>query len=310
MNTRGWLLLTSMSLVTALAPQLARAERRPAVLEKDAVVYREARANSEALGFYRKGLKLKVFYPDRQGFYAIYYPTPVKGSHYGWIAKENLSLLPAETPADTPPAADAAPAASARKSTASDGRRHRNWIQIGLTYASYSPSQFQTTVGENATSLGQVGFEISGGHLFTPHIFGEARLEYYSFTVPLQNSPNPTNNFYFANGDLITFSAGYLFLDRPKFSLYGELGPGIGISQAGDVYGTNQTQSQFYISFPITFRVGGTYSFSERFALSGELAEQIHQIGTVNLVNATSTTLTSPLNLNALVLDLGLQFRF
>lgn len=65
---------------------------RAATLIRDTLIQRAASHASEVLGKYPMGTKLRVYYPARNGWYAMYFKNPVKGSHYGWMAEDAVEV--------------------------------------------------------------------------------------------------------------------------------------------------------------------------------------------------------------------------
>lgn len=72
---------------------------RAATLLQDTVVRKEGKPEGEGLGQYRAGTQVRVFYPARNGWYAMYFANPVKGSHYGWMPESSLQIADAAAPA-------------------------------------------------------------------------------------------------------------------------------------------------------------------------------------------------------------------
>jgi hypothetical protein len=246
-------------------------------------------------------LKLKVFFPDRRGFYAVYYATPFKGAKYGWIPAENVGFSSGDSP-------DATAFKDSRK----------NSLSIGINYGSFSPSAFQQTLGENTSSISEVGFHFSYARDFSYRWFAELRFDYYSFTNSLLNSTTPSTSFYYANGDLFGLSLGYKFINKRKFVLAGMVGPGLAFSQAGDGQGqTSQGQTEYitpsnvYTNVFFTFKAEAAYNLGSAFAIYADLGYELNTVSSVALLNSSGASLTSTnLNLSTVLLDAGLRFRF
>ena len=192
--------LAVIALTYSLTQSAFAQEQREMYLQANSYIYREAKVGADILGTYRKGLKIKVFFPDRNGFYAIYYGKPFKGAKYGWISAQNVG--------PSPP--DSAPSNSSSE-------ENKNELSFGLNFGSFSPSAFQTTLGESPSSIGEVGIHFSYLRKITTRFFAEMRYDYYSFTNGLLNSANPSSDFYYANGDMFGLLVGYVFLHPRTF---------------------------------------------------------------------------------------------
>lgn|GEM_PF-2346663 len=291
---------TSLILLTLLislsAPSLsdaAPAEQKDVYLQSDSFIYRDAKPTAEVLGKYRKGLKLKVFFPDRNGYYAVYYSTPIRGANYGWIPAQNVGFSSPEN-----------------ESAAQPSEFKKNLISVGVNFVSFSPLDFQAKLGEKASSISTPGFHFAYARRFTRKFFGEFRYEYYSFTNSLAASADPVNNFYYANGDLFTFSAGYYFIEREKFSLSASAGPGLSFSQAGDGFGQIVTQPKVYTAIYLAAKVNAAYDLYQSFSIYADLGYELHTISSVALINSLNRPLTADIALTTLLLDLGVRFRF
>ena len=90
------------------------AEMRMGTLTQDTVVRKEGKPEGESLGQYRAGTQVRVFYPARNGWYAMYFATPVKGSNYGWMPESSIMIADPGAAANSALAAGGAMAQQAR----------------------------------------------------------------------------------------------------------------------------------------------------------------------------------------------------
>src|SRR4051812_12039741 len=74
-------------------PSLAQAGWVNATVTRQATVYRQANDASEALGHLREGKTVRVYTPERNGFYALNFGKPIKGTNIGWISTGDVQLL-------------------------------------------------------------------------------------------------------------------------------------------------------------------------------------------------------------------------
>lgn len=255
----GSALLAVAAFFLVLIPQ-ARADLRMATLRHDSMVYRQANEISPILGKLREGKSVKVYYPDRNGWYAVSFAQPIQGARYGWVHAEDVDVGDAGGGAASGGnnSGSSSGGTSYGSSSGSRGpgfRLKKNWLDIGIDLRSTSPSNFQETIGEPTAGFYAKGFSLEYGRRFNPKVGLALRGFYYSWTSPNTRVDSASkvvvDGNYGASGYGLTAGIDFTAVNVSGFLLSFGAGLGVSLNQAQNSSPTDGFLTTNIVAIPI-----------------------------------------------------------
>lgn len=298
------LLLAGLGLESPIA--YSAANQRQATAVEDVIVRKEAKETGEVIGRFRKGTQLKVYFPDRGGWYAIYFAQPVKGTHYGWMPAQSLQLQ--ENLHND--GAHVAPASGpSRSKTAPSGPAASSWVALVGEFGMIAPSALQTALGDPAKSLIAPSFGLEFGHIFPSRWLVTARAGSHFFSQALQSSSSLS---YAVNGLELVITAGYALVRGPRTVVSLEAGGGASLGSAGNTSTSQEISTSPILSYPIVGKISLKQRLMDEIGLLVDAGFRLQSMSAVPLlVPPAGTTQTSAdIALGGPFGSLGFAYRF
>jgi hypothetical protein len=227
-----------------------------ATVTRQAVVYRQANDASEQLGHLREGKVIRVYTPDRSGFYAVNFGKPIKGTQTGWIAVGDVQLADGAVGGA---AAAGTPTRAPRR--AYSNRMKPSWLDLTFSLVMMSPSSFQTAIGEATSGISGSEFGLTYGHRLAGSNLGFAFGAFY-YSV----KGTGTVDTYSAKGFGGSAGLDFQFVNQNQFSVSALAAVGMSINSAGNATQTIEFNTSNIIAFPLKIELDlrkyfGTFGF-------------------------------------------------
>jgi hypothetical protein len=247
------LLLLSCALL-ALSSEAFAAWTNGTVSASQALIRRQPNGSAEVLGHLRQGKKIRIYTPDRAGYYAVNFGKQIKGATVGWILSTDVAVDGGGEPSPAPPGEPAAANDPARKGQPQQrrtgGRVKPSWLDVSFVLQNAAPSAFQEAISEEAKGVSSTGFSLGYAHHAPGSKFGFAfEAFYYSM------SGTGTNGTYQAKGFGGRAGIDLQFVNSNQFSFDGILNIGMSINSAGNANSTVEFDTTNIIAFPIRLGV-------------------------------------------------------
>jgi hypothetical protein len=286
-----------------LAPAWARAEWVNATVSQQANVHRQANDSSEILGHLREGKTIRIYRPDRNGFYAVNFGKPIKGTSMGWIATSDVQIADG---AAAPPAAGG----HASRSSGGGGGNRGSWVDIDYNLVMMSPSAFQTKIEEDTKGVSGTQFGLTYGHRIRGSSLGWVLGGFY-YTV--NGSGTVHNGTYKASGFGANAGLDYALMNSRDFTLSMLGSIGMGVNSAGNTTTAVSFNTTNILSFPIRIEL----NLRKYWGTFGLTAAGGYQIATLSAVPVVLPEAGSPppestadFNLSGIYGRIGVSFNF
>jgi len=265
-------------------------------------VYRQADNASELLGRYPAGMRVRVYSEARNGFYAIFFKEPWKGTQYVWIPADSVELSPSQAHK------------RGRQNHQSDDIPRgelENFVSGTGSFFLFNPSDLQSFLGDTSYSVMSLGFDLEYLHRFLERFAASFRAGYFLFSSPVVSANNPAIN-YNVSGFTFLLNASYFIILNRTFSVRVEAGAGMSMDTVGDTTSVAQISSFPFIGIPIVGSVTADYRISGDFYAMLRAGYQIHSLSSVPLYVPPSgaTPQTTNVTLSAPFASLGVTFKF
>jgi hypothetical protein len=251
---------------------------------------------------------IRIYTPDRNGFYAVGFGRAIKGTTTGWIAVGDVQVE-GQPGQPAPPAGDSA-AATPAKRRRDPNKVKSSWLDFSVDITLVSPSAFQSTILENSAGLTQIGFTAGYGHRFSGSIVGFQLDAFYAST---SGTGTINGGTYTAKGFGADAGLDLQFVNGGQFSLSGVAKIGLSINSAGNTTSAESFSTSNIIGVPLRIELDARKYFGSFGILLGA-GYQIETLSSVPVVlplpGSPPPTSSANFSLSGLYGRLGVTLQF
>ena len=274
-----------------MTPSIYAGEWRSATIKSGGgALHRKADMTSEQLGKYPSGTAIKIYTPEQNGFYAIYFNPLFKNARYGYISVDDVEM------------------------TGGGGKRPGNYkskpntVQLGINYYQFSPSDMQLALGAaKSSSVSSFGFTGAYERSLSNNFVVNFQLANFSIS---QTTTNP----FSASGISMIPSIGYHVMQSQAIRVTLLAGLGASLLTVGNLVtgSTTSISTSGILAYPILLQIRGQYTLSNNFHVYLRIGYQMLSVSQAPyLINPAATvTPVTDLALSTLYGGLGLGLSF
>lgn len=292
-----------------------------------ASLYRQPSPSAEVLGKYPAGAPLKVYSPPKNGYYAMYFAKEWKGTHYVWLSANEIAVQDSGSMGSSNSFSTnfGSKPRSNGSSSSGSGRIAKNKIRIGGNLYMFSPSDFQTGIGQAQSSITTFGFNLNYERRFGKFAVN-ASFQYYSMGA---NTTEAGGN-YSVGGFLGMVGGSYYIYSKGALDISASALVGLSLYTAQETIPTNtiildtnsnrvgQISTSNIMGVPIEATLNADYRFYNRAPqllknLSGflKIGYRIESLGNIPAYSITTSKAVTPnISLSAPVVQAGLGLEF